>query len=164
MSDNTKLAYPMQIGTGTLDPFYGLTYSGSKARVFWGAQSIYTQRVNKNKFNYRFGNALNANLWGGYQLSKGVSANIGLNYKNIGNIEGQDDELNPMMMPLFNAKNSGAEILNLNVGVNSFWTLRRLNDFKVGFTVSLPVYQNFEGIQMTSVLGGVIGAQYVLCH
>lgn len=165
MSESTLLAYPMQLGSGTIDPILGATYLGQLNHISWGAQAIYKYRIEKNNKDYALGDMVKITGWGAYKISNYVSTSIGLTYFNLGKIKGVDNELNPMMMPLNNAKlNSGRDQLNLGLGLNGYLPKGAFKDFRIATEIQKPVYQNVSGIQMKNEVSITLGVQYVLTH
>lgn len=164
MMMNTQLAYPMQLGSGTLDPSIALTYIGQTDNFSWGVQPSYKFRIGENSESYTFGNQLNAIAWGAVRLSDMFSLSASLTYAQTDMISGADADLNPMMMPLFNTMNSGRSQLDAGLGANLYIPSGKLRNFRVGVEVKLPVYQDVTGIQMKNTFGGTLGIQYAIGH
>ena len=162
MMDDAQLAYPMQLGSGTWDPSLGITYLGQINRLSWGAQSKYTFRLGENEENYTFGNRFDAVGWGAVKLSDYFSVSTSLSFFETQSIDGVDEDLNPMMMPLFNAANSGRSQLDLGLGTNFYVPTGNLKNLRIGAEVKLPVYQKVTGIQMKNTLMATFGIQYSL--
>jgi len=78
----------------------------------------------------------------------------------LGKIQGSDQRMNPMMMPLFNTENSGRSQLDIGFGSNIYIFSGSLKNLRFGAEVKLPVYQDVNGIQMKNKLTGVFGVQY----
>ncbi len=158
--ENAILAYPMQLGSGTFDPFFGFTYLGQSDVLSWGFQPKYKFRIGENDENYSLGNRFDAVAWGAVKVSKLLSLSTSLNYSNLGKIQGSDQRMNPMMMPLFNTENSGRSQLDIGFGSNIYIFSGSLKNLRFGAEVKLPVYQDVNGIQMKNKLTGVFGVQY----
>ncbi|MGB8704898.1 MAG: transporter, partial [Gillisia sp.] len=118
--EDAVLAYPMQLGSGTFDPFFGVTYLGQSNVLSWGFQPKYKFRIGENSENYTLGNRFDAVAWGAVKVSKLLSFSTSLSYYNIAEIKGSDDRLNPTMMPLFNTVNSGRSQLDVGFGSNVY--------------------------------------------
>lgn len=164
MMNNVRLAYPMQLGSGTWDPYFGATYLGQTAATSWGLQSIYKFRLAENSEDYTLGSQWSAVGWYAFQASKNCSFSASLDYLSIGSIKGEDTELNPMMMPLFNANNSGRNQLNLGLGSNYLIAEGVLRNLRFALEVNIPLSQSVEGIQMKNGLTSTLGIQYALGH
>ncbi len=162
MSSKAQLAYPMQMGSGTVDPFFGFTYVGQGDLFSWGVQSIYKFRMGDNSQGYSLGNRFDATGWGAIKASECLSFSARLNYYNQGGINGVDPDLNPNMMPLFNTVNSGRGGLDMGIGSNFYVPSGALKDFRIGAEVGIPVTQHVQGIQMKNQVMGTIGIQYTL--
>ena len=164
MMSNARLAYPMQLGSGTWDPVVGLTYLGQSDKISWGAQSSYKFRTGSNPENYRLGNKYEILGWGAVKASNYMSLFASFSYSNTQKIKGSDAELNPMMMPLFNTANSGRSQMDLGFGVNFYVPKGDLKNIRLAAAVTLPVYQKVNGIQMKNQLAATVGIQYSMGH
>jgi len=164
MVSDAQLAYPMQLGSGTYDPFAGLTYLGQTKRISWGVQSIYKYRIGDNAKKYHLGNALNASGWGAYRISDYFSCSVSIGYFNLQKINGSDADMPPMMMPLFNAANSGRSQINGGLGVNFYVPSGKLKDLRLAAEVKVPVYQQVSNIQMKNMVSATFGIQYAIGH
>jgi hypothetical protein len=51
----TRLPYPMQLGSGSLDALPGITYNGRVEDLSWGAQALGTIRLYQNSHRYKLG-------------------------------------------------------------------------------------------------------------
>ncbi len=162
MMENAQLAYPMQLGSGTFDPFIGATYLGQSDKVSWGAQSTYQFRLGENSEGYTLGNKLNAVAWGAYKVADFMSLSVSATYFDIQGISGQDPDMNPMMMPLFNTANSGRKQLDVGLGTNFYVSSGTFKNLRIGAEVKLPTYQSVTGTQMENKLMAVVGLQYSL--
>lgn len=162
MNPDIRLAYPMQLGSGTWDPYAGITYLGQSAKTSWGVQSVFKTRLGNNSEEYALGNIWNFAGWYAVQLSKTLSFSGGLYYESVEGISGRDAQLNPMMMPLFDVKNSGKEQLDIGLGSNYLITDGVFKNLRLAVEVKLPLSQSVEGIQMNQSWCGMIGVQYAL--
>tara|TARA_R110002050_G_scaffold253424_1_gene391606 strand:- start:23681 stop:24694 length:1014 start_codon:yes stop_codon:yes gene_type:complete len=164
MMNNVKLAYQMQLGSGTWDPFIGLTYLGQSNSFSWGGQTIYKVRPSKNKYNYKQDNSLTTTGWGAIKVSNSVSLSTSLSYSKLNKIQGNDEDFNPMMMPLFNTANSGNQKLDAGLGLNYFTYKGGLKNLRFGAEIKKTIFQKVNGIQMKYNYIAVLGIQYVLGH
>ena len=160
--DNAPLAYPMQLGSGTWDPVFGITYFGQGNFLSWGLQLKSKWRTGKNSKDYTLGNALESVAWIAGKTSNWLSLSASLKHTILGSIRGTDSDLNPMMMPLFDAENSGRQELYLGIGANFYVPSGPLKNFRIGVEVSNPVYQHVIGIQMKNKAVATVGFQYAL--
>lgn len=160
--ENMPLAYPMQLGSGTLDPYVGATYTGQSDRFSWGAQGLYRMVLAENEEDYALGDKVNATAWGAVRIADFMSSSLSVNYLQSGQINGADPDFNPMMMPLFNTNNSGRSQLNLGLGVNLLVPQGKMKNLRVAAEFKLPVMQKVNGIQMKNIYSGAVGVQYSL--
>lgn len=157
---NAKLAYPMQLGSGTTDLILGGTYLGQADLLSWGFQSLYCIRIGENSEKYTLGNKLSVTGWGAIKASDYLSFSLSLSYLNIEKITGSDPELNPMMMPLFNAANFGRTLVDAGLGANVYFPEGGFKNLRLGIEVRFPVLQDVNGIQMENGFTLTSGLQY----
>jgi hypothetical protein len=160
MNSDSRLAYPMQLGSGTWDPYVGVTYLGQSDRTSWGIQTVFKFRLGTNSEGYALGNTWNLTGWYAVKANKNLSLSGALYYTYSGRISGKDAQLNPMMMPLFDTKNSGRKQVDLGIGSNYFISEGSLKNLRFAFEVKLPLSQRIEGIQMKHNWCGMLGLQY----
>lgn len=158
MMMNTQLAYPMQLGSGTWDPFLGANYAGHSNALSWGIQASYKFRIGENANDYTLGNKFNSTAWGAFKAHKILSLSVRAKYWVQDQIDGADPDLNPMMMPLANTQNSGRSELDLFGGMNIYI----LEALQIGLEAGYPVYQDATGSQMAQEFMGTIGVTYLL--
>lgn len=164
MMNDAKLAYPMQLGSGTWDFVIGGTYLGQTDQFSWGIQPLYLYRVGENSEKYTHGNKLLLTGWGALRTSENLSFSLSLSYQNVAEIEGTDEDLNPMMMPLFNTANSGKNQLDAGLGGNFLFTEGQLKNLRFGLELKYPLLQNVNGIQMENKIMLIAGMQYSIGH
>jgi len=137
-----KLGYPMQLGSGTFDPTFGISYQNKNDNWSWGAKADAVIRLGKNNDGYRLGNEYVATSWASRNITDKIGVSARIEGKSWGNIHGADRELNRMISPSNRADMRGGERADIFVGVNSVILGKR---FVVEF--GQPVYQDLEGIQ-----------------
>jgi len=164
MMNNAKLAYPMQLGSGTWDIVIGATYLGQTDQLSWGIQPLYLYRIGENSEKYTLGNKIMFTGWGALRTTENLSFSISLSYINIGEIDGADADLNPMMMPLFNTANSGKNQLDAGFGGNFLFTEGYLKNLRFGVEIKYPLLQHVNGIQMENKIMLITGLQYSIGH
>lgn len=163
MMDNMKLPYPMQLGSGTVDFTLGGTYKGSISDWSWGLQPLASFRTGDNSEGYRFGNQFDLTGWVSYDVARWMSLSGRFSGSKMGELDGQDDDLNPMMAPPANTLNSGYTKVRSYLGANwSFGNQPVWRDFKVGIEYGLPIYQDVNGIQMRERATINAGVRYSL--
>lgn len=161
MMVNSKLPYRMQLGSGTYDVSLGATFKGNTARVSWGIQPMFLFRTGTNDSGYTFGNNQQLNIWGAYKVSNSISLSARVLAINAQKISGIDAMLNPMMVPTANIMNYGSKRINSYFGCNvSFPKTSILKDVRVGLETGLPIYENYNGIQMDEELTFNVGLKY----
>ncbi len=143
-----RLAYPMQLGSGTVDFMPGFTYTARSNDVSWGAQMMATLRFYDNKENYRLGNVYEGSAWLARQWASWVSTSARIAAKSEGSIKGRDLVItggNPLSDPA----NSGRDVVNLFLGVNLLGTSGWMANHRLSFEIGTPVYEKVDGVQMS---------------
>ena len=80
----------------------------------------------------------------------------------IGELEGSDPNLNPMMVITADTNNSGGTFLNGGLGFNIYAPSGALKNLRLGFELASPVLQDLNGIQLKSKETLTFGIQYSL--
>ena len=153
-----RLAYPMQLGSGSYDLLLGTTYVGYQADFSWGGQLQGVYRLNDNSEGYRLGNKVEATTWLAKQWQPALSTSIRLAAKSEGSIQGRDAVMTGAM-PLFYAGNSGRDEVDLHVGVNLLGQDGALKGHRLAIEIGGPVYERVNGLQMSSSWLATVGWQ-----
>jgi hypothetical protein len=142
--ENSKYPYSMQLGSGTYDLIQGISYEDSANSLAWGAGYEYKGRFQKNSNDYKLGDELRVNAWTRWKFMGHLSATGKLQWLSIGQIEGEDEELNAAMSPDMDAEASGGRRLDIGAA------LRYETDNMTSVTVEFakPIYQNLWGPQL----------------
>jgi hypothetical protein len=152
------LPYGMQLGSGTFDPVVGVLYEGSASPYWWGVDALYTSRLYNNSKDYRLGNEFRLDLWGMYQFSYNLLAQLQLNEKSWGKIHGvmdeaatgasghvvQGDPASPYMSPAWDPGNYGGNQLSVTAGFQWQPLPLHILDLQVG----VPLYHDLNGPQL----------------
>ena len=113
-----RLPYPMQLGSGTWDLRLGATAKRLVGDFTLGGQVLGTVRTGKNNKGYRLGNALEASAWLSWRADRRLSPSLRLAYHEWGNVRGDDDLLNPAMVPTADPARRGGRRLSLWAGAH----------------------------------------------
>ena len=161
MGDDQKLPYAMQLGSGTYDLLPGFTYQAFTETLSWGGQIRGIIRTGESSEGYTLGDQYKLNLWTAYKFNHWISASLRLEGQSTGEIEGQDTELNPMMVPTANTGNYGGENINGGLGLNFLIPQGALKGLRIAAEYIQPMYQNASGIQMENKSAFTLGCQYI---
>lgn len=168
-----RLAYPMQMGSGTFDLLPGLTYLAQRDGWSWGAQANSVIRLGENGEGYSLSNRIQATAWYSRKLSDMLSASARIEGATWGNIDGQDAAMNPMMSPNARADLRGGERIEILFGLNLNFdeTIDRLNKafdetaekspetVNLAIEIGFPIHQDLDGPQMENDWRLMIGLQ-----
>jgi hypothetical protein len=147
---NVKLAYPMQLGSGTVDPMLGITFTQRLQNWSWGAQGNTVFRFGSNSDGYRLGNEYGATGWVARNLNDSASLSFRLEGKRWGDIHGRDPALNPAMMPAARTDLRAGTRVDAAVGVNFYRQGGTLDGHRLALELAIPVYQDLDGPQLKS--------------
>ncbi|VAX35568.1 hypothetical protein MNBD_UNCLBAC01-658 [hydrothermal vent metagenome] len=153
------LPYPMQLGSGTVDFYPGITYLDHKNKWSWGSQAISTIRFGKNDQKYRLGNEYKMTSWIGYKWQDWINTSFRIKGNIWGNISGEDSRLNPTMVPTADSNRRGGERVDLFFGINLIGQKGILSEHRVDLEIGYPVYQNLDGPQLGVGIQGTLGWQ-----
>ncbi|MEC9282757.1 MAG: transporter, partial [Bdellovibrionota bacterium] len=156
--NGSRLAYPMQLGTGSFRFKPGITYSAYQEEFSYGAQAIVDHALNTNDQNYKVGDKFLVNLWGSYTLTEEISASLRYEYKKKNRISGRDEQINSMMMPAGNPANSGNEKHSIFTGMN-YKPTKFFKGHRVAFEIGIPIKQKSDGPQMKDNYIFILGWQ-----
>ncbi len=159
--DNAKLPYPMQLGSGTVDPSIGITLT-QRVKENWsvGGQASATFRLYENSQEYSLGNELKLSSWAAYDITPEVSVSARLDGHVWGDISGEDAELNPMMVPTARTDLRGGKRLDLGVGINVALPGESLDGTRLAVEYLHPVFQDLDGPQLETDERLIVGLQY----
>lgn len=150
MGSYGNLPYAMQLGSGTYDPVFGLTYTDKTDWFSWGAQANAKIRTGKNNEGYRLGDEYSATSWISKSLTEIAAISVRLEAKTTGDIRGADQNTFGMrnMVPTFDPNNYGGDTVNIGFGLNLYDGKGDLKNHKLNFEYLTPIYQDLNGPQM----------------
>lgn len=160
--NETVLPYPMQVGSGTFDSNLALTYLCQGGTTSFGSQLRGVLRFGESSRGYRYGNRFSLNNWFALKAADWLSVSVRLEGLLIGEIEGADPNLNPIMVITTDTKNSGGSFINGGLGFNIYVPSGALKNLRFGFELAVPVYQDVNGIQLKIKETFTGGVQYAL--
>ncbi|MDR4513981.1 DUF3570 domain-containing protein [Nitrosomonas sp.] len=147
--DGGAIHFGMQLGSGTWDFVPSLTYTGDYNRWSWGAQVSGVKRMeNRNESGYRLGDLFQATSWGGYDLTRWLTASVRGVYTLQDHIHGDFDMFNARIGPMDFPKNYGGQFWNIGLGVSAVIPGGRFAGHHLGFEWLQPVHTDVNGFQL----------------
>lgn len=143
-----RTPYAMQLGTGTYDLLPGVTYTGHKDQLGWGAQYMAEIRLeDENDEGYAHGDKHSVNLWGAYQWTPWMSTSARLSGTTQSKIDGIDPEI---VVPNQTADpdNYGGQVVEAGLGVNFTGVSGALAGKSFAIEGTAPLYRNLNGPQL----------------
>jgi len=142
-----RCCYGMQLGTGTVDGLFGVTYTGRLDAWSWGF--AYRGRVafGENSANYHYGPRNEITGWGGYEVLKGLSLTARAAATVWDRIRGSDPlTFGPMQGA--NPEYYGGERVLLLGGIEYALRLPGFKPLQLAIEAGAPVYQRLNGPQL----------------
>jgi hypothetical protein len=147
MQSKMRLAYGMQLGSGTYDVLPGLTYTGHGDKWGWGAQYMGTLRLGRNSQDYSLGNKHQVTAWGSYLFTPAVSLSARITGDTEGKIDGMDSNIMGASQTA-DPDNYGGKRISASLGLNTVVTGGVFKGHRFSIEGTLPVYQNLNGPQL----------------
>ena len=161
MSNDARLGYGMQNGTGTFDGYILFNNLNNFGKFKLGEQIFFKMPVSgKNNYGYRYGKEIDLNLWLSYRFLNNLSSSFKVNYQFKDEMIGSDNEMNKRMSIVMDSKNQGFQKINLGFGINLVNHKRYLKNHRLALEIIVPVYEKFKGLQMSENFRILIGWQY----
>lgn len=160
MRPRVRLPYGMQLGSGTYDILPGVTYTGHKNRVGWGAQYRAELRLeDENDQGYRLGDKHYVTAWGSYDWANWISTSLRLTGTQQAKIHGIDPNIvGPTQAA--DPDNYGGRTIEAGFGVNLMATEGAIKGHRLAFEIATPVYQDLNGPQLERDTTATVGWQY----
>ncbi len=157
----TRMAYPMQIGSGSYDLMPGLSYTNLQDAFSFGGQINAVLPLEKNDNGYKFGNQYNSTIWVAKPLNHNVSLSSRLDYTITRPIEGQDLQLvnSKNMNPIFDENLGNGEKLFGFLGANFMFDVFGIKNQRIAFEFGLPIHQRISGPILQDKYKFTIGLQ-----
>ncbi|MAV75331.1 MAG: hypothetical protein CL691_01740 [Cellvibrionales bacterium] len=157
-----RLAYPMQLGSGTYGLEPGITYNGKNDLLKWGGQIKGVFHLSDNDEGYTLGDQVIASSWASYRVNPWLATAVRLTYTDTKNIDGTDGSINPNMSPQTRRNNYGGDRLDVSIGVTLLSTKPEHRGHQIGIEYTTTVDQDANGIQMEMQDMLNIGYQFAL--
>ena len=132
----TRLADDLQLGTGTMDPIFGLLYHQRYYRLAWGLSGLYRISSQENIHHYEFGNEAVGAAYLSYRLNRSLEWVNQLNGNWL-----ERDKLNGQP-----TTNRGGSVLFYTPSL--IYTGAKSVTFQA--SAEVPVYRNFNEQQLSS--------------
>ncbi|MEO1934753.1 MAG: hypothetical protein ABGX04_08235 [Myxococcales bacterium] len=146
-SHGTQRAFDSQLGNGTVDLEWGLTYRGQFRRWSWGGQLQGHHPVGMNDLDYREGSRFEASAWGGIGLYRSLRASLRMDLQKQNNIRIHGtDNIDLLDDPSDNAKARGGLRLSISPGLTM--EVPHTKHQRLAIEFGLPFYQKLDGPQL----------------
>jgi len=157
--DGTRLPYAMQLGSGTWDVQWAITYTGAHKRLSWGSQFEGLYRIGTNEIGYRLGTDYLASIWMTGSLIEWVSISGRFVWNRLGNIHGVDPTLDKTLNPLNDNMKRGGTRLKIGPGMNILLPI--FGGQRLAMEVVIPLYEDLDGPQLSQKVTFTAGWQWI---
>lgn len=144
MRPTMRMAYPMQLGSGTVDLHPAISWQTKSGPIKWGAQMRGAIRLGSNDEGYSLGDEYAASLWASTKVAPWLSLSGRVEALSIGSVDGID----PLIMgpmPGTNPDFIGGDYVTLFAGADITPKQGALKGHKIGLEVGVPVHQDLNG-------------------
>lgn len=155
-----RLAYGLQLGTGTYNLLPGLTYWGAHGDWHWGAQAMGQINLGENDEGYTVGDRACVTGWGGYTLGYGFTTSLRLSQEYTGDIDGNDNSIMGASSTT-DPNNYGGWKTLASLGLDYRVPGGPLKGVNPGIEFTLPLYQNLNGPQLSDAWTLSVGVRKV---
>ncbi|MCY4614006.1 MAG: hypothetical protein OXB94_10365 [Nitrospira sp.] len=153
LGPNSRLPYPMHLGSGTFDFYPGITYGGEMGHASWGIQAIGTLRAGTNSNDFSKGDAYTINAFGAYEVIENtLSSSIRLSWNHWEAYDGMDPAIrtNHPMNGMRIVQTAfpdllGGQRLDILFGVNVLFPDFMGLENRLAMEGGFPVYQYLDG-------------------
>ena len=142
---DTRLPYPMQLGSGVWHLAPGLTYVGHTWKYTWGGQVTTLFRFGDNGAGYTPGNLYRVSGWIARRWIDLVSTSLRLEYARWGNTSGDDPRIDATFTPVGDPMRQRGERLDLVSGLDLHLPFAPHQSLAV--EVGFPLAQDLDGPQ-----------------
>jgi hypothetical protein len=157
----SRLEYPMQLGSGTVDLLPALVYLGQTESWAWGTEFVPTLRLGRNSHHYRLGNRYRLSGWGAWRLTDWLSLSGRVDGNVWDDIHGADPVLDRTDEPTKDPNVQGGRRVDLLVGINLYAPHGLLKGQRLAIEAGAPAYQSLNGPQLLTDWLVHIGWQWV---
>ncbi|MEQ9544845.1 MAG: hypothetical protein RIK85_02430 [Marinobacter sp.] len=154
-----RMPYAMQLGSGTYDLEPGVTYNGRDGLLSWGGQYKAVVRLGENDEDYTLGDKHELTGWGAYRVLPWMSTSLRLTARTEDAIDGNDSRIRAPIQTA-NPENYGGDFAEVAVGANLVGQRGAIRGQRLGAELSLPVHQDYNGVQMEMDWMFVLAYQY----
>ncbi len=154
-----RLPYTMQLGSGSWDAIWGVTYTGEQSVISWGGQFEGQYRISSNSIGYRLGTVYQASAWVSGGITDWVSVSARFAWTRQGNIHGVDPTLDKTLTPLNDNMLQGGTTLQVGPGLNVL--LPFAGGQRLAVELVLPVFEDLDGPQLSSEMTLIAGWQWL---
>ena len=159
--NGVRRPYTMQLGSGSWDAIWGITYTGAHNRISWGGQFESRYRIADNVLGYRLGTIYHASSWVAGAFGRWLSASGRISWTRRGNIRGEDLSFQALkaFSPLYDNKLQAGTIVEVGPGINVLLPI--FGGQRLSVEALFPIYESLDGPQLATDLTITAGWQWI---
>jgi len=150
------LPYSLQPGDGTVVLLPSAVFASENEAGTVGIKANARIPVGENDRGWTRGNVVEGHVWMAYRFTDWVSGSARITYRNTGNIDGFDPDVNRWSTPAANPDLQGGTRIELPLGVNFFFPEGPLQGNRLRAEFILPVHQDLDGPQVKARYGAAL--------
>ena len=139
------LPYPLQLGTGTVDLYPGLTYLHARKRWTLGVRSEARIRLGRNSDQWAVSDSFRADIWASRTLTDALTGDVRLQANWWGDFHGDAPDLDKDRSPLENASRQGGSLVQVVFGLAADFSDSYAGRNRLGIEVGLPIDERLDG-------------------
>ncbi|NSW73186.1 hypothetical protein CL660_000050 [bacterium] len=152
------LGYGMQLGSGTYDLLYGLTYNKFQDNYSYGVSISSVKRIGENSKDYSLGDIYQSNLFIAKPINNETFINLESEFKFQEKIDGSHKDILSVMSFAQDKESSGYKRIDLSFGVTH--KFKNFNNLKMALKFKKPIYNDVNAVQLETENLIIIGLQY----
>lgn len=149
---NSKLPYPMQLGSGSVDLTSIFNFIHRQDDWTTGLHARATVSLNDNDNDYKVGNRYSISGFASYRFSPSLATGIDLIGKRAENYSGADPDLNKLLVPTADPDLRAGERIDLEGSLTLYIEDGKFARNRFRLQVAVPIHQSLTGPQLETDL------------
>jgi len=162
-TDGVIQPYGMQLGSGTWDFLPSITFLGQTEVYSYGLQLGGVLRMGENDRDYSLGNRFDTCVWGARTLGESLSISAKLDYRTLGEVDGEDKEVTAMLKNMssgYEATSQGRDLSTFGLGLNYYCRKGTFKGHRLALEWETPMSEDVNGVQLETDSIWTFGWQY----
>lgn len=144
-NSNALLPYALQLGTGTVDLYPGITFLRMHDNWTFGARSEARVHLRRNSDDWAVSDSLQADAWASKTLTEDLVGDVRLQANWWGDYHGSAPELNRARSPLEDASRQGGSLVQIVLGLAVDFSDSYAGRNRLGIEIGVPIDEWVDG-------------------